>query len=79
MEFSPFEVDSFIILRKDKTPTYNFACAIDDMIYDISLVIRGEDHLSNTPKQIHIRKSLGYDKEIEYAHLPIILNEEGKK
>jgi glutamyl-tRNA synthetase len=79
MEFSPFEVDSFIILRKDKTPTYNFACAIDDMIYDITLVIRGEDHLSNTPKQIHIRKSLGYDKEIEYAHLPIILNEDGKK
>ncbi|WP_457560232.1 glutamate--tRNA ligase [Caminibacter sp.] len=78
-KFSPFEVDSFVILRGDYTPTYNFACAIDDMIYDISLVIRGEDHLSNTPKQIHIRKSLGYDKEIKYAHLPIILNEEGKK
>jgi glutamyl-tRNA synthetase len=78
-DFSPFEVDSFVILRGDYTPTYNFACAIDDMIYDISLVIRGEDHLSNTPKQIHIRKSLGFDKEIEYAHLPIILNEEGKK
>jgi len=78
-EFSPFEVDSFVILRGDYTPTYNFACAIDDMLYDISLVIRGEDHLSNTPKQIHIRNSLGYDKEIKYAHLPIILNEEGKK
>ena len=79
MKFTPFEVDSFVILRGDYTPTYNFACAVDDMIYDISLVIRGEDHLSNTPKQIHIRKSLGYDKEIKYAHLPIILNEEGKK
>jgi len=78
-KFSPFEVDSFIILRGDYTPTYNFACAVDDMIYDISFVIRGEDHLSNTPKQIHIRKALGYDKEIKYAHLPIILNEEGKK
>jgi len=78
-DFSPFEIDSFVILRKDYTPTYNFACAIDDMLYDISLVIRGEDHLSNTPKQIHIRNSLGYDKKIEYAHLPIILNEEGKK
>jgi len=77
--FSPFEVDSFVIVRSDLTPTYNFACSVDDMIYNISLVIRGEDHLSNTPKQIHIRKSLGYDKEIEYAHLPIILNEEGKK
>jgi len=78
-EFSPFDIDSFVILRADLTPTYNFACAIDDMIYDISLVIRGEDHLSNTPKQIAIRKALGYDKEIKYAHLPIILNEEGKK
>ena len=78
-DFSPFDVDSFIILRADYTPTYNFACAVDDMLYDISFVIRGEDHLSNTPKQIHIRRSLGYDKEITYAHLPIILNEEGKK
>ena len=78
-DFSPFEVDSFIILRADYTPTYNFACAIDDMLYDITLVIRGEDHLSNTPKQIHIRNSLGYEKEIKYAHLPIILNEDGKK
>ncbi len=78
-DFSPFEVDSFVILRADYTPTYNFACAVDDMLYDISFVIRGEDHLSNTPKQIHIRDSLGYDKEIKYAHLPIILNENGKK
>ena len=79
MEFSPFDIDSFVIMRADLTPTYNFACAIDDMLYDISLVIRGEDHLSNTPKQIAIRDALGYDKEIKYAHLPIILNEEGRK
>jgi len=78
-DFSPFDIDSFVILRADLTPTYNFACSIDDMIYDISLVIRGEDHLSNTPKQIAIRKALGYEKEIKYAHLPIILNNEGKK
>ena len=78
-EFNPFDIDSFVILRANYTPTYNFACSVDDMIYDISLVIRGEDHLSNTPKQIHIRKALGYEKEIKYAHLPIILNEEGKK
>jgi len=78
-DFSPFEIDSFVILRADLTPTYNFACSIDDMIYDISLVIRGEDHLSNTPKQIAIRNALGYNKEIKYAHLPIILNNEGKK
>ncbi|WP_456479308.1 glutamate--tRNA ligase [Nautilia sp.] len=78
-DFSPFDIDSFIIMRKDFTPTYNFACAVDDMLYDVSLVIRGEDHLSNTPKQIAIRDALGYDKEIKYAHLPIILNAEGKK
>ncbi len=78
--YKPFDVDSFIILRQDKSPTYNFACSIDDMIYDISTVIRGEDHLSNTAKQIHIRQSLGYDKVINYIHLPMILNlETGKK
>ncbi len=79
LSFAPDDIDSFVIMRADKTPTYNFACAIDDMIHDISLVIRGEDHVSNTPKQIHIRKLLGYDKDIDYAHLPVILNEEGKK
>jgi glutamyl-tRNA synthetase len=79
-DYAPFDVDSFIILRRDKTPTYNFACAVDDMLCNISTIIRGEDHLSNTPKQIHIRQSLGYDKEINYIHLPIILNlDTGKK
>jgi glutamyl-tRNA synthetase len=77
---NPFDVDSFIILREDKTPTYNYACAIDDMLCNITTVIRGEDHLSNTSKQIHIRQSLGYEKDIEYIHLPMILNEKtGKK
>ncbi len=77
--FEPEDIDSFIIMRADKNPTYNFACAIDDMIGDISIVIRGEDHVSNTPKQIAIRNALGYTKPVEYAHLPIILNDEGKK
>ncbi len=77
--FKPDDVDSFIIMRQDKTPTYNFACAVDDMLSDISIVIRGEDHMSNTPKQNHIRASLNYAKKIEYAHLPIILNTDGKK
>ena len=79
MTFRPDDIDSFVIMRADKSPTYNFACAVDDMLHDITLVIRGEDHVSNTPKQIHIRNLIGYDKEIEYAHLPIILNEDGKK
>ncbi len=79
LSFEPENIDDFVILRVDKSPTYNFACAVDDMLSDISIVIRGEDHVSNTPKQIHIRQSLGYEKDIEYAHLPIILNEDGKK
>ena len=79
VSFEPDAVDSFIIMRQDKTPTYNFACAVDDMLSDISIIIRGEDHMSNTPKQDHIRNSLNYDKKIEYAHLPIILNDSGKK
>ena len=80
VEYKPFDVDSFIILRQDKTPVYNFACAVDDMLFDISTVIRGEDHMTNTPKQIHIRESLGYTREIKYAHLPMILNmENGEK
>ncbi len=79
MTFEPKDVDSFIIMGQDKTPTYNFACAVDDMLSDISLVICGEDDVENIPKQEHIRTSLGYDKKIEYAYLPIILNDSGQK
>ncbi|WP_104696851.1 MULTISPECIES: glutamate--tRNA ligase [unclassified Helicobacter] len=79
IEFDHHELDSFVILREDGIPTYNFACAIDDMLYDISFIVRGEDHVSNTPKQMLIQKYLHYEKEIQYAHLPIILGEDGKK
>ncbi len=77
--FAPDDIDSFILMRADKSPTYNFACAVDDMLADVSLIIRDEDHLSNTPKQIAIHRALGYTKAVEYAHLPIILNDEGEK
>ncbi|AJC84610.1 glutamate--tRNA ligase [Campylobacter peloridis] len=79
ISFNPEDIDSFVIMRADKTPTYNFACAVDDMLEGVTCIIRGEDHVSNTPKQEHIRASLGYDKSMTYAHLPIILNEEGVK
>jgi len=75
VSFNPDEVDSFVIMSQDKIPTYNFACAIDDMLSDISIVIRDEDHISNTAKQEHIRNSLDYDKKIEYAHIPSILDD----
>ncbi|RUM69381.1 MAG: glutamate--tRNA ligase [Sulfurovum sp.] len=76
---APNEVDAFVILRADGTPTYNFACACDDMLSGVDFIIRGEDHLSNTPKQKHIQTQLGYEQESTYAHLPIILNTSGKK
>ncbi|MDK9693109.1 MAG: glutamate--tRNA ligase family protein [Sulfurimonas sp.] len=62
--------ESFTIMTEDKRPTYSFACGIDDMLGDISLVIRDEEHIDDAPKEDWIRTSLGYEKKIEYAHLP---------
>ena len=75
VKFEPDAVDSFTVMNQEKKPTYNFACAVDDMISDISLVIRSEDYIGNTPKQEHIRTSLNYSKKVEYAHFPIISND----
>jgi glutamyl-tRNA synthetase len=74
LNYEPCEVDSFIILQHDKTPTPNYASSVDDMLYNISTIIQEEEHLKNSARQIHIRKSLGYDKEIKYIHVPPILN-----
>jgi len=74
--FTPEVIDSFMIMTQEKYPTYNFATAVDDMINDISLVIRDKKYLSDTPKQVHIRRALGYTKEIEYAHIPEIIESE---
>ena len=79
VSFEAEELDSFVIVRSNGVPTYNFACAIDDMLGDISLIVRGEDHVSNTPRQILVHRYLGYDKQIQYAHLPILLDEVTKK
>ncbi len=76
---APNDIDSFVILKADGTPTYNFACACDDMLSGVNFIICGENHLSNTPKQKHIKTSLGYESETKYVHLPIILNMDGKK
>lgn len=78
LSFTPDEIDDFVIMNVDKTPTGTFAYALDDLMYDISMVIKQNRELPNTPKEILIRKYLGYDKDIKYAHLPIILNENGK-
>ena len=72
------EVDDFIIARSDGTPTYNFVVAIDDALMGVTDVIRGDDHLYNTPKQIVVYEALGL-KIPRFYHVPMILNEEGKK
>lgn len=64
--------DDFVLLKSNGMPTYNFACAIDDHLMQISHVIRAEEHLSNTPKQILISQALGYSAPI-FAHVPMIL------
>ncbi len=66
------EYDDFIIARPDGTPTYNFVCAVDDATMAITHVIRGEDHITNTPKQLEVLRALGYDAPT-YAHLPLLL------
>ncbi len=72
------ELDDFIILRSDASPTYNFCAAIDDREMNISTVIRGDDHITNTLKQINILNAL--DSTIpNYAHLPMVLSSGGKR
>ncbi len=66
------QLDDFIILRSDNTPTYNFVVVVDDVDMTITHVIRGDDHLNNTPKQIHIYQALGFPVP-KFAHLPMIL------
>lgn len=72
------ELDDLVIIRTDGMPTYNFVVAVDDMDMEITHVIRGEDHISNTPRQINILKALHANIPI-YAHAPTILGSDGKR
>ena len=72
------ELDDLIICRSDGTPTYNFTVVVDDWEMKITHVIRGDDHLNNTPRQINILKALGANLPI-YAHIPMILGSDGKR
>ena len=76
--FENSELDDLIILRSDGTPTYHLCNVVDDFEQGVTTVIRGEDHISNTPRQIHIQKALGYP-ELEYAHLPLVLGNDKKR
>ena len=78
IEFVNKELDDLVILRSDSSPTYHFCNVIDDNFQNITHIIRGEDHLPNTPKQIQIVNALGY-KGFEYAHLPLVLGEDKKR
>lgn len=70
--FENGQLDDLIVLRSDGTPTYNLTVVVDDVDMGITHVIRGDDHLNNTPKQLHIYEALGYDVP-RFAHLPMIL------
>jgi glutamyl-tRNA synthetase len=78
IEFSNDELDDLVIARADGTPTYNFCVVVDDIDMRITHVIRGDDHVNNTPRQIHILRALGHEPPV-YAHLPTVLNERGEK
>lgn len=78
IEISNEELDDLIIARPDGSPTYNFCVVVDDWDMHITHVIRGDDHVNNTPRQINILKALGAPLPV-YAHLPMILNENGQK
>ncbi len=78
IEISNQELDDLVIARPDGTPTYNFCVVVDDIDMEISHVIRGDDHVNNTPRQINIFRALGKEPPV-YAHLPTVLNEQGEK
>ena len=78
IEWSNEELDDLVLLRSDGFPTYNFAVVVDDIDMRISEVIRGDDHVNNTPRQINIYNALGAAVP-EFAHLPMILGPDGQK
>ena len=76
--FNNSELDDLILLRSNGTPTYHLCVVVDDADQGVTTVIRGEDHLSNTPRQIHIQQALEIST-LEYAHLPLVLGENKKR
>ena len=76
IEFDTEVIKDQVLIKSDGTPTYNFACVVDDAQTQITHVIRGDDHISNTPKQIMLYEALGFNLPC-FAHLPLILSKEG--
>lgn len=75
IQFDTKEIKDQVLMKSDGSPTYSFACVVDDALMEITCVIRGEDHISNTPKQVAIYEALGF-KIPKFAHLPLILDDE---
>lgn len=75
MKMEPIN-DSFVIMTRNKYPTYTFACACDDMLQGVSTIIQDEAHLQNCPKEELIRKSIGYDQAMHYTHLPMMIGDD---
>ena len=78
IEISNAEQDDLVIARADGTPTYNFCVVVDDLDMRITHVVRGDDHVNNTPRQINIIRALGAEPPV-YAHVPTVLGEDGQK
>ncbi|MBS0289156.1 MAG: glutamate--tRNA ligase [Proteobacteria bacterium] len=78
IEVQNSELDDLILVRSDGTPTYNFTVVVDDWEMNITHVLRGDDHINNTPRQIHILQALGA-KIPQYGHMPMLLGPDGKK
>ena len=72
------ELDDLVIVRSDGAPTYNFSVVVDDLDMAVTHVVRGDDHVNNTPRQIHILRALGGDLPV-YAHVPMILGRDGQR
>ncbi len=78
IEFDASTIKDQVLIKSDGMPTYNFACVVDDATMEVSHVIRGDDHISNTPKQVLLYQALGYNIPI-FAHLPLILGKNGSR
>lgn len=78
LQFPNDVLDDFVLLRSDGLPTYNFACVVDDHEMAITHVIRGDDHVSNTPRQIQLYRALGWAEPV-FAHVPMILGPDGAR
>lgn len=76
VEFSTDDIKDQVLMKSDGTPTYNFACVVDDHEMQITHIIRGDDHISNTPKQVMLYEALGLPQP-KFAHIPLILSKDG--